>query len=265
MPETTSDDPAIFFEDTGHGTPVVLGHSFLCSGEMWRGQVSGLTGRYRLINVDFRGHGRSDASLQPFTLYDAVDDVVAVLDELGINKAVWCGLSIGGMVALRAALEKPERVSGLVIMDSDAGKERLLRIVRYRLMAMAVKRLGVDPFLNEICRLMFGKSTFKDQPELVEEWRARFAAVDVASTLVCLDALVNRDSLLDLLRQIEAPSLIMVGAEDASLPVPFSRRIHDALPNSEFVEIAAAGHLSALEQPGPVNQAIAGFLDRNFA
>jgi len=264
MPEATNNDQRIYYEDTGQGTPIVLGHSFLCSGDMWRGQVHGLQDRYRLVNVDFRGHGQSGAARRPFSLYDAVDDVVAVLDQSGIDRAVWCGLSIGGMVALRAALSVPERVAGLIVMDSDAGKERVARIIRYRLMALATKRVGVRPFLNEVEKLMFGETTRQSNQELVMEWRDRFAQVDVPSTITCLDALIKRDSIVERLPEIHVPTLVLVGKEDQSLPVPISRRIHDGLPASEYFEIPGAGHLSALEQPNVVNDTIVQFMDRHF-
>ena len=256
----TTGNPSIYFEDTGEGLPIILGHSFLCTGAMWAGQVNGLADRYRLINVDFRGHGRSGPADRLFTLHDAVDDAVSVLDQLGIEKAVWCGLSIGGMVALRAAVSTPERVDKLIIMDSDAGQERLGRRIRYRLMGAAVRRVGPGPFLSEISRLMFGASTRRDKPDLVEEWRDIFANVDIPSTIMCLDSLVNRDSMLEALQGVDIPSLIMVGAEDASLPPAVSMKIHKALPNSEYVEIPRAGHLSALEQPEFVNREIVRFL-----
>ena len=263
--ETQDDQPRIYFEETGEGIPVVLGHSFLCDGAMWREQVRSLGDRYRMINVDFRGHGRSAPALEPFTLYDAVDDVVRVLDELDIERATWCGLSIGGMVAMRAALTVPDRVERLIIMDSDAGSERGIKALRYRLMATGVRVFGVGPFLNEICRLMFGETTRRHDSSLVEEWRNRFARVHIPSILTGLDALVNRDSILSRLPEITVPALVIVGKEDASLPVPISRRIHEALPNSEFVEIDDAGHLSALEQPDRVNAAVARFLGRAAA
>ncbi len=257
---TTTENPSIYFEDIGDGLPIVLGHSFLCNGAMWAGQVNGLADRYRLINLDFRGHGRSGPADRLFTLHDAVDDVIGVLDQLGIEKAVWCGLSIGGMVALRAAVSRPDRVDKLIIMDSDAGAERLGRRIRYRLMGFAAQRVGTGPFLNEISRLMFGASTRRDKPELVEEWRGIFARVDIPSTIMCLNSLINRDSMLELLQAVDIPSLIMVGDEDVSLPPVVSMKIHNVLPNSKYVEIPKAGHLSALEQPEFVNKAIAGFL-----
>lgn len=261
MPFVQSQGLEIFFEDTGTGTPVVLGHSFLCSGKMWREQVPALAGRFRVINPDLRGHGRSGEVNRPFSLYDAVSDVVAVLDRLGIPQAIWCGLSIGGMVALRAALTCPERVSALILLDTDAGAETALSKLKYLAMGVGARAVGINPFLSSIARLMFGTTTRRHKPTLVAEWNEQFAGVHVPSVLRCLDALIRRDSILERLGRIGVPALVLVGEEDRSLPPRLSRRIFDRLPGATFSVIPAAGHLSALEQPAAVNHAILTFLE----
>lgn len=250
----------IFFEDSGAGPAVVLGHSFLCSGKMWRAQVPALSTKFRVVNPDLRGHGRSGHVTGPFSLYDALSDVIAVLDDLGIERATWCGLSIGGMVALRAALTHPDRVAGLILLDTDAGPETRLGKVKYRAMGAGVRVMGLRPFLSPIARLMFGTTTRRRNPALVSEWKRQFAALHVPSALRGLEALMRRDSLLACLDQIAAPALVLVGEEDRSLPPPLSRRIHDRLPHSTFGLIPAAGHLSSLERPAPVTDAMLGFL-----
>jgi len=250
----------IFFEDSGAGPPIVLGHSFLCSGQMWREQVPALSPKFRVINPDLRGHGRSAHVTRPFSLYDAMSDVMAVLDQLSIERAVWCGLSIGGMVALRAALTHPERVGGLILLDTDAGAETGLRKLKYRAMGVGAGVVGLRPFLPSMARLMFGATTRRQNPTLVREWKRQCARLHVPSLLRCLEALMHRDSLLGRLDLIGVPALVLVGEEDRSLPPPLSRRIHDQLRHSTFAVIPAAGHLSSLERPVPVTDAILGFL-----
>jgi 3-oxoadipate enol-lactonase len=251
----------ISFEDIGGGPPVVLGHSFLCSGKMWRGQVPALAAKFRVLNLDFRGHGRSGRVTRGFSLYDAVSDVVAVLDHLGIERAVWCGLSVGGMVALRAALTCPQRVRGLILLDTDAGAETTTSKLRNYAMGLGSRLVGIAPFSPFIARLMFGATTRQHNPTLVSEWMRELSAVHVPSALRGLDALMKRDSLLTHLHRISVPTLVLVGEEDRSLPPRLSRRIHDLLPDSRFVQIPAAGHLSALEQPARVTHAMLDFLE----
>lgn len=262
MPTVQSGNQRIAYQVSGTGPPVVLGHSFLCSGTMWRHQVPALAERYRVLNLDLRGHGKSGQVAAPFSLYDAVADVVAVLDEEGIDQAVWCGLSIGGMVAMRAALTCPERVRALILMDTDAGTEVPLAKLKYRAMGAGARLMGLKPFLGPVAQLMFGPTTHRDRPDLVQELRRELATLHVPSILHGLDALLRRDSLLDRLDRIRVPALVVVGAEDRSLKPPVSRRIHERLPDSELVEIPGAGHLSALEQPEAVNRAVLDFLSR---
>lgn len=261
MPFVENQGLPIFFEDIGAGPPVVLGHSFLCSGKMWQGQGPVLSRRFRVINPDLRGHGRSGPVAKPFSLYNAVSDVVAVLDELGIEKAVWCGLSIGGMVALRAALSCPERVAALVLLDTDAGAERPVKKVKYRAMGAGTRLLGVRPFLPSIARLMFGATTRRRNPALVTEWKKEVAALHIPSVLHVLAALVKRDSVVARLDQIGVPALVLVGGEDRALPPALSRRIHRGLRQSTLIELPGVGHLSALEEPARVTETVLRFLD----
>jgi len=260
MPFADNQGLRIHFEDVGTGPPVVLGHSFLLSGTMWRQQVPALAARYRVLNVDFRGHGRSGEVQHAFSLYDAVADVVAVLDHAGIEKAIWCGLSIGGMVAMRAALICPQRVGALVLMDTDAGAESPARKITYSAMGLGVRLLGTAAFATPVSRLMFGVTTRGQNKELVRQFKSGLPALHVPSILHGLGALLRRDSLFERLRQIRVPVLVLAGEEDRSLPPILSRRIHDRLPDSRLVLVPGAGHLSALEQPTTVNREILDFL-----
>lgn len=243
---------------------MVLGHSFLCSGEMWAPQLPALTASYRVVNVDYRGHGRSSRPDRPFDLYDLVDDVLAVLDELSIGRAAWVGLSIGGMVALRAALAAPERVAGLVLLDTDAGAERRYERAKHRALAIGARLLGVRPFLPVVLPLFFGRSTLDTQRELVSDWGERFTAMDPVAISRTLTALNRRDSVADRLDAIQVPTAVVVGAEDRTLPVSTARRIADGIPGASLTIVPEAGHLANLEQPERVTEVLLDALARIF-
>ncbi len=264
MPTVSNDGVGIHYEVTGDGPPVVLLHSFLCSGTMWREQVKPLARHWRVINIDARGHGRSGRVERPFTLYDMVDDSTAVLDDAEIERAVWVGLSIGGMVALRAALRTPDRVAGLILIDTDAGVESGFKRVKYRALRAAARVFGIRPLVPQIRRQMFGSTTRKQRPEMVAEWSRRFAEADLPSMLRTLDALLDRDDLGPELSRIDVPTLVLVGAEDVALPPARSRAIAARLPNGTCREIPTAGHLSALERPEAVTAAIEAFLHKVY-
>lgn len=267
MPQVEFQGIRIHFEDSGPpgGAPaapaIVLGHSFLCSGAMWAPQVPRLAERCRVVNLDYRGHGRSGPAESDFDFYDLVGETVAVLDALGIERAVWAGLSIGGMVGLRAALTVPERVAALVLLDTHAGPERRWKKIKYGAMGTMVRLFGVRPLVPAVLPLMFGATTLAGNRPLVEEWAERFAANHVPSMLAGVRTLVRRDSLLARLGEIEQPALVIVGEEDRSLPVAYSEEIHAALSGSRrLVVVPGAGHLSTLERPGEVTGAMLDFL-----
>lgn len=265
MPRVSRDGLRLHYEVHGAGPPVLLAHSFLCSGEMWREQVPRLARSYRVVTIDLRGHGRSDAAAGPFTLYDLVDDALAVLDEAGIERAAWAGLSVGGMMALRAALVAPARVSALLVFDSDAGPETGWTRAQHRLLGAVARAVGVRPVIGSVLRQMFGATTRRQRPDLVDEWRERFLAAHVPSMLRFLRLLDTRDDVTLQLPNVGTPALVLVGGEDRALPPSRSRRIAAALPDARYVEIPGAGHLSALERPEVVTAAMEAFLVDHLA
>jgi pimeloyl-ACP methyl ester carboxylesterase len=260
MPTLTRAGHTLHYTDVGSGRPLVLIHSFLCSTAMWE-RVS-LPGRR--ITVDLRGHGQSGPALTPFTLYDLVEDVLAVLDHAGVERATFVGLSIGGMVSMRTALTHPDRVDGLVLLDTDGGPESRMVSMKYAAMGAVAKRMGVKPLLGQVAALMFGTTTLKQRPELVAQWKTIWSQAHVPSVLTFLDALSERDDVLDQLGSLQHPRHVVVGAQDKALPPERSIKLAAAL-GVELIQVPDAGHLSVLERPALLQSEITGFLDRNPA
>ena len=120
MPEIITGSVRLFYEDVGAGPAVLLSHSWFCDGRQWP-QVERLaTAGYRVLNVDNRGHGRSGPHRERYDVWDMANDLMAVLDDAGVDEAVVVGLSIGGFAAIRMALRYPTRVRGLVLADTTA-------------------------------------------------------------------------------------------------------------------------------------------------
>jgi 3-oxoadipate enol-lactonase len=260
MPFIERQRQRIFYEETGSGPAIVLGHSFLCSGEMWEKQVPVLADSFRVVNIDYRGHGQSSTVEGRFDVYDLVDDTTAILDELGIEQAVWAGLSTGGFAALRAALTVPERVRAIVVADASAAAEPLYPKIKYRTLGLGARLVGLRPFLPAVVPIMFGQTTLKENRQLVDEWTPSLLSMDLTSILRFLEATVTRDSLLDRLPEIDVPALIVVGEEDRGQPVFRARQMADGIPGARLEIISKAGHLSALEQPEAFNRALLDFL-----
>lgn len=260
MPELLRDNTRIHYQVIGCGPPIVLLHSFLCSGAMWEPQIEPLAKHYQVINIDLRGHGHSGPCNEPFELDDLVADVLAVLDQLKVDRAVWAGLSIGGMIALRAALVAEQRVAGLILLDTDAGSETPLNKIKYRILVVLAGLLGTAPLIPLVVGMFFGKETRNNNPELVRIWQNRFSEVPLPTIRAGVAALVRRTAIIDRLGSIDTPALVIFGAQDKSLPPACSRKLAAALGNAELQVVEKAGHLSNLEQPEVVTSAILGYL-----
>lgn len=121
MPELERNGVHLYYEDLGSGPAVLLSHSCFCDGRQWPQGPTLLDAGYRVLNLDHRGHGRSGPYRQPFTMWDLAEDLVAVLDDAGVDSATLVGLSIGGFASIRAALRHPHRVAALVLASTAAG------------------------------------------------------------------------------------------------------------------------------------------------
>jgi 3-oxoadipate enol-lactonase len=260
MPHLERRHQRIFYEEIGSGPAIVLGHSLLCSGEMWIHQVPALAETYRVVNIDYRGHGQSGTAKKSFTLSDLVDDTVAILDELEIDTAVWAGLSTGGMVALKGAIDAPERVRAIIVADASADGEPFYPRLKYRALGLGARLFGLRPFVSAVAPIMFGGTTLSENHQVVDEWIPDFLSIDLPSVLRALEAVVTRDSLVDDLAKIEVPTLVMVGNEDCAQPVARSQQIAEGIAGARLEIIPGAGHLSSLEQPEKVTEVMLDFL-----
>jgi 3-oxoadipate enol-lactonase len=136
MPFAQVNGQELYFEDTGgKGPAVVFSHGLLMDQSMFAPQVAALASRYRCISWDERGHRRTATdTLAPFTYYDSANDLVGLLDHLGVKRAVLAGMSQGGYLSLRCALKHPERVRALVLIDTQAGPEDPAKLPGYKQM-----------------------------------------------------------------------------------------------------------------------------------
>jgi pimeloyl-ACP methyl ester carboxylesterase len=261
MPTIVRDGARVAWDAAGDGPAVLLGHSLLCDGRMWEPVLPWLQPGRRLLNVDARGHRRSTAP-RAFTLEDLARDWLAVLDREGVSRAVLCGLSMGGMTALRVALLAPERVAGLVLLDTSAGPQPPADRVRFRLLAAAVRFVGFRGFLfPPVHAAMFGRTTRRERPEIPAALEPRIREHRPRELVRAVRAVVERTDLRADLPRIAAPTLVVVGEEDAATPPANARRIAGGIPGAALETIPRTGHLSTLEAPEVVGPRVAAFLD----
>jgi len=252
------DGATIAYDDTGgDGPPVVLAHGFLMDRTMFDDQVDALRGRYRVVTWDERGFGETVYDGAPFTYWDSAADCLGLLDHLGIDRAVVGGMSQGGFVSLRAALLAPDRVRGLVLLDSQAGTEDPGAIPLYRGMLDDWITNGPRAELTDaVTALIIG------DPALSAVWAERISARPKEDLAAPGALLLERDDITDRLGEITAPALVIHGTADASIPMGRAEDLADGLPGCGGVVVVEGGtHAANMTHPDVVNAAILGFLD----
>jgi 3-oxoadipate enol-lactonase len=255
----------ISYEVHGEGAPLILGHSLLFDGRMWESIVPGLSRRFRVINVDARAHRNSTAA-GPFTIWDLADDWLAILEAEKAERAFLCGLSLGGMTAMRLALRHPERVAAMALLDTSADPEAPGDRRTYRVLAEIQRAVRLDFLVDPIVeRKMFSRTSRRDQKELVARGMAMYREKAPRDVYPALRATFDRESILDRLAEIRCPTLVLCGDEDAATIPARSQRITERIPGATLTMIPRAGHISAMEQPAAVEAALLDFFARHSA
>jgi 3-oxoadipate enol-lactonase len=245
----------LYYEDRGGGgAPVVFSHGFLMDHEMFAPQVADLAPEFRCVTWDQRGHGGTPVA-GPFSYWDSAADLLALLDHRGIDRAVLAGMSQGGFLSLRAALVAPERVAGLVLIDTQAGLEDPATVPLYG--AMYVEWLANGPAnVQEVVAASILGPGLDPTP-----WYAKWAALPLESLDALYRCLVDRDDLTGRLGEIGCPALVFHGDQDAAIPLARAEALCDGLAACQgIVMVAGAGHASNLSQPDQVDGPLRDFL-----
>jgi 3-oxoadipate enol-lactonase/4-carboxymuconolactone decarboxylase len=260
MPLIEANGVALRYELTGpeHGPVVAFSNSIGSTLEMWAAQVRALSGRYRCLTYDTRGHGRSPVVGREATIDDLADDLAGLLEALGIEKAHVVGLSLGGMTAQAFGVRHPGRTKSLVLMATAA---QLGTPESWQERAATVRAKGMTAIADAVLARWFTPAFASDQADVVASWRERFAAIAPEGYSACCAAIRDMD-LREAIRAIAAPTLIIAGADDPSTPPPVMEDIRARIPDAELVVLPRAAHLLAVERADVVNAHLMAFLDR---
>jgi len=258
MPYADVNGQRLYYEDSGgSGMALVLAHGLLMDHEMFAAQVAALSGDCRVVTWDERGHGLTETTADDFSYWDSADDLRGLLDALGIERAVVGGMSQGGFLALRFALAHPERVIGLVLIDTQAGLEDEDKLPQYEMMVDVWVADGPsDMIADTVAAIIIGN----ERPESAA-WIAKWKARPTSQVRQTFQPLVTRDDITGRLGEIAAPALVVHGTEDVAIDAARAEALAAGLPGAgPIVWVPGAGHASNLTHPEPVNAAIAGFL-----
>ena len=250
--------PTVAYTDTeGDAPAVIFSHGFMLDRTMFEPQIEALRGDHRVIAWDHRGHGDTRDAGGTYTYWDSARDALALLDLLGIDSAVFAGMSQGGFVSLRAALLAPERVRALVLIDSQAGVENPEVAPLYE--AMHTQWVTDGPS-EELVRTAVSIILSED-PTLLDVWVPRAMARPQEALTPPFRCLMDRDDITDRLGEITAPALVIHGTADGAIPVERAEQLAAGLPNARpLVTVEGGAHASNVTHPAEVNAAIREFL-----
>ncbi|HLQ60277.1 MAG TPA: alpha/beta hydrolase [Candidatus Acidoferrales bacterium] len=235
----------------------MFSHGLLMDHEMFAPQVEHLRGRHRTVTWDERSHGQTETSSEPYSFWDLAEDLAALLDHLGVGMAVLAGMSQGGFIGLRFALRHPERVRGLLFMDSQAGPEPPEAVAQYGMMRQVWEEDGLNDQLAEAIAAVALAPAWPGRGPWIEKWRR----LDRSRLSQPWDCLIQREDLHPRLAEIQAPALVVHGTEDVAIDIGQAERLCAGLPGCRrLVRVDGAGHGANLTHPEAVNRALDEFL-----
>lgn len=250
----------INYEIAGEGPWVTLSHSLACNLHMWDEQMAGLTKKYKVLRFDTRGHGLSGAPPGPYSLEQMADDVKGMLDALGIRQTHWVGLSMGGMIGETFALKYPGVFRSMVLADTTSRRPTNADQMWGDRITVAQTQ-GMEALVESTLARWFTEPYRNAHKDVMARIASDIRNTPVAGFVGCCQAIAKVD-LLDRLKEIKCPALVMVGDQDHGTPPEMARQIHENLSGSELLIIPSAAHISNIEQTAVFNQAMFSFLDK---
>jgi len=217
---------------------------------MWDGITTALLGeqRYRLVTLDWRGFGESDIPSGITPMDVLADDVVGLMDALGMQRAVICGLSMGGYVAFALWRKYASRIQGLILADTRPGADNEEGKVNRERLAQLAELQGVDAIADIQVPRLLSDYMRQQHPEVELRVRQMIGAATVAGVASASRGMAQRPDSTNLLPDITCPTLILVGAQDAITPPSVAQEYGSKIPNAQIAVIPQAGHLSNVEQ-----------------
>jgi 3-oxoadipate enol-lactonase len=250
------------YDDHGVGLPVIFLHAFPLNRRMWEGELTALLGeaRYRLVALDWRGFGESEITSEISTMELFADDVAGLMDALGMQNAVLCGLSMGGYAAFAFLRKYPQRVGGLILADTRPGADTPEAQANRENVARIAETQGTGAIADLQVPRLLSEYTRQQHPDVEARVRQLIDEATPRGIAAASRGMAQRTDSSDLLAGITCPTLVIVGEQDALTPPTVAQDYASRIPGTQYVVIPQAGHLSNLEQPEVFLLAISGFL-----
>jgi 3-oxoadipate enol-lactonase len=245
---------AQYYERRGAGPPLILIHALGVDHRMWEQQYPALDAACTTFVYDVRGHGQSDIPSGPYSLSDFAEDLVGLMDALGLDQAHLAGLSMGGMIAQQFAITRPDRIRSLVLADTTSEYNQEIRR-QFAERARIAEERGMAPLVEATMARWFTEEFRSAHPDIIDHVRSILTSTHAIGYAASCRA-VGEVDLTERLVSIAVPTLVLVGSKDVSTPPAMALRIHEYIPGSTYQIVPDAAHLSNVSSPDEFNQAV---------
>lgn len=232
------------------GLPIVLIHGLGLNRSIWKELVNEHLHGYHVILPDVRGHGESQATAGVYSMTGLAEDMVALLDFLNIEKAIICGHSMGGYIALAFAQKFPERLAGLGLITTHAAADSAAkRADRYQ-MVEDVRKEGARVLAESLAPRL------TEDEAIMQQTHQILLKTDPVGIMGVSQGMAERPARVDLLPEIDVPALVVAGREDQIIDIDTARKMAESLPHGKFMLIEGAGHMPMIEAPGTLGEGL---------
>ncbi len=259
MPHLNVNGSSLFYQESGHGVPLVLLHGFPLDHRVWHHQAHDLSGVCRVITPDFRGFGHSHDNTA-FTIQSLAEDIYVLLAQLRALPCVLGGLSMGGYVSLAYERAYASTLRGLMLIDSRASADSPEGKAGRNTMIDLAKTSGSSAIAQAMMPKLLAPGSIESHPDLVAELKTIMENCPSQTIQHALAAMRDRSDMRSTLSRIAAPTMILVGESDALVSKAEAEEMHKSIPGSTLNIIPASGHMTPIEQPQQVSRAIRNFL-----
>lgn len=253
----------IGYDDKGSGPCLLLVHGHPFNRSMWSPQAEYFSARgWRVVAPDLRGYGESTVvpGLTPLEVF--AGDCLLLLDELGVDRFVLAGLSMGGQIAMEIYRQAAKRIAGLILADTFPQAEKPAgKLYRYAV-ADVITESGIEAYAKELLPNMIAHYNVRAMPDVAEHVLNMMATTPPEGAAAALRGRANRRDYVDTLGGVSVPTLIVVGRDDAFTPIKDAEFMHQAVTDSTLIIVEGTGHLPNLERPEVVNSAWEAFLKK---
>jgi len=264
MPYERAGDIRLHYEEVGQGTPIVFIHGISGDKWSWIFQIPTFASQFRVLLPDLRCHGHSDKTLRECSVADLASDISALLKAVKADRAVVCGLSLGGMVAQELALNHPDQVAALILADTTsslASDEARKTLEGWTLAFQTPERMVA--WFEERLPLLFNEDFLNSSVgrDLIEGRKERLGKADAKALLPIVRGMAKFHA-TDRLEAIRQPTLVVVGEEDPITPPAMSDVIHNKIRGSKFSMILGSKHVSNADNAAVFNKTVLNFLSK---